>query len=48
VAWAGRGALDVNIAQSRYRKSVDFADPLAPDVTTRDNPILWNVSGSLI
>ena len=48
MTWAGRGSLNLGLAQSRYRKSVDFADPLAADVATRDSPLLWNVSASLV
>jgi len=51
LAWsmikAGTFSLDASLSQTRYRKAVDFADPAAPDPLTRDNPLVWNVGGSL-
>ncbi len=48
VSWDGHGSIEGSIATSSYRKNVDFADPLRADVETRDKPLLWNVSASLI
>ncbi len=45
--WANRGSFDVAISQSRYRKDVDFASALRPDLRVRDNPILWSATGSV-
>jgi iron complex outermembrane receptor protein len=49
LAWSmvrsGAFSLDASLSQTRYRKHVDFADPLAPDPRTRENPLLWNVAG---
>lgn len=42
----GRFGLDASLSQTRYRKAVDFADPLLDDPLTRDNPLMWNVAGS--
>lgn len=47
LTWSGRGAINLGLSQSRYRKTVNFADPAAPDVIARDRPLLWNVSASL-
>ncbi len=46
--WVGRGTLDFGLSRAKYRKSVDFANPLFTDVTGRDSPLLWNANGSLI
>lgn len=46
--WTGHGSLDASLAKSFYRKTIDFADPARADVVTRDRPLLWNLSGSLI
>ena len=40
-------ALDAGLSKTRYTKAIDFADPLLTDPVTRDNPLTWNVSGSL-
>lgn len=42
-----RFSLDVGISKSRYRKALDFADPVLADPVTRDNPLLLNVAGSV-
>ena len=42
----GRFGLDASLSQTRYRKAVDFADPLLGDPRTRDNPLMWNLAGS--
>ncbi len=47
-AWTGRLTLDLSLARSHYRKTVDFADPALTRGVTRDRPWLWNASGSLI
>lgn len=51
LAWSmlktGAFSLDASLSQTRYRKAVDFADPAAPDPLTRDNPLVWNLGGSL-
>jgi len=44
--WDGGLSLDASLAQSRYRKTIDFADPLLADARTRDDPTTWNVTGS--
>lgn len=43
----GRGSIEASVAKISYRKKVDFFAPARPDVETRDNPIVWNVSGSV-
>ncbi|WP_374531447.1 TonB-dependent receptor domain-containing protein [Novosphingobium sp.] len=35
--------LDGSIAQSRYRKAVDFSDPALGDLRTRDDPTTWSL-----
>ena len=47
VEWAKHGALDFGLSKSRYRKSVDWADPTLPTIRTADDPLLWNVGGTL-
>jgi len=51
LAWTMASAhgfsLDASIARSAYRKAVDFADPLVTDLRTRDDPTIWNLSGSV-
>lgn len=42
----GRFGLDASLSQTRYRKAVDFADPLLVDPQTRDNSLMWNLAGS--
>jgi iron complex outermembrane recepter protein len=46
--WRGRGSLDLSLSRSRYRKRIDFADPLRPDIAVRDDPWLFTATGSLI
>ncbi len=41
-------SLDAGLSRSRYTKAVDFADPLAADPVSRDSPITWNVSASIL
>jgi iron complex outermembrane receptor protein len=48
VEWAGHGSINVSLAKSQYRKTVVFADPLIATTTTKDNPLLWNISASVI
>jgi iron complex outermembrane recepter protein len=48
VNWARRGSLDVSMSKSRYRKTVDFANPLLPNIVTRDDPLLWSATGSIL
>jgi iron complex outermembrane receptor protein len=43
--WRGRGSLDVSLSRNDYRKRVDFASASRTDALTRDNSLLWNVSG---
>ncbi len=38
-------SLDASLSQTRYRKRIDFADPLVADPRTRENPLLWNLAG---
>ena len=49
LAWSmvkgGAFSFDASLSQTRYRKQVDFADPLVADPRTRENPLLWNVAG---
>lgn len=40
-------SIDAGLSRSRYRKTVDFADPALADPESRDDPWLWNVAGSL-
>ena len=50
MAYAGdfwnRLVVDASLSGTRYRKRVDFADPLLADVATRDTPLLWNLSAA--
>ncbi len=46
--WAGRGSIDVSLSKSRYRKTIDFADPTLPLLVTRDDPWLWTAAGSVV
>lgn len=46
MAWKDHATLDISVARTSYRKQVDFADPAAPDLRARDNPMLWSVAGS--
>ena len=48
VNWAGHGLLDVSLAKTRYRKSVDFANPVLPDTLSRANPLLYSATSSII
>lgn len=49
LAWSmvksGAFSFDASLSQTRYRKSIDFADPAVGDPRTRENPLLWNVAG---
>jgi len=40
----GGFTFDFNLARSRYRKAVDFADPALADPRTADDPTLWSVA----
>jgi iron complex outermembrane recepter protein len=44
----GRGVLNVSVSRSDYRKTVDFANPAAVDLSVSSAPILYNISGSAI
>jgi iron complex outermembrane receptor protein len=46
--WRRHGSLDLGLSKSRYRKTVDFARPSLPTARTADNPLLWNVSATVI
>lgn len=46
VVWDGGLSLDASLSQSRYRKTIEFADPLLADARTNDEPTTWNLSGS--
>lgn len=48
LAWRGRGSVDLSLSRSRYRKTIDFADALRPDISVRDDPWLATATGSLI
>ena len=39
---------DAGLSKTSYTKAIDFADPLLADPVTRDRPITWNVSSSLV
>ena len=41
-------SLDAGLSRTSYTKAINFADPLFGDVVTRDRPITWNVSGSIV
>jgi len=41
-------SIDAGLSRSRYTKAVDFADPLVLDPVSRDSPITWNVSASIL
>ncbi len=45
--WRGKASLDISLAKSTYKKTVDFADPLVTDPVTTDHPLLWSVGGSV-
>ena len=46
--WAGRGSFDISLAKTRYRKSVNFANPTLADSASRTNPLLYSAAGSII
>jgi iron complex outermembrane receptor protein len=46
--WQGRGSVDLSLSRSRYRKAIDFADLLRPDIAVRDDPWLATATASLI
>lgn len=46
--WAGRGSIDLSLSKSRYRKTIDFTDPMVPLLVTRDDPWLWSAAGSVL
>jgi iron complex outermembrane recepter protein len=46
--WSGRGALNVSISRSDYRKNVDFAAAASPDLNVASTPMLYNLSGSVV
>jgi iron complex outermembrane recepter protein len=48
INWANHGLLDVSVAKTRYRKSVDFANPALPDTLSRANPLLYSATSSVI
>ena len=39
-----RAGLDLALSRTVYSKAIDFAAPASPDITTRDNPLVGNVS----
>ncbi len=45
--WARRGSLDLSVSKSRYRKTVDFADPRLPTLLTKDDPFLFSATASV-
>ncbi|MEO7247901.1 MAG: TonB-dependent receptor, partial [Novosphingobium sp.] len=47
VLWRGKASLDISLAKSTYKKTVDFADPLLTDPVTTDRPLLWSVGASM-
>lgn len=46
--WKGWGSFDISLSRSRYRKAIDFADALRPDISVRDDPWLATATGSII
>jgi len=46
--WQGHGSVDLSLSRSRYRKSIDFADALRPDISVHDDPWLATATGSII
>jgi iron complex outermembrane receptor protein len=46
--WQGRGSIDLSLSRSRYRKAIDFADALRPDLAVRDDPWLATVTSSVV
>ena len=47
VLWRGKASLDISLAKSSYKKTVDFANPLLVDPVSVDHPLLWSVGGSI-
>ena len=45
--WRGKASLDISLAKSTYKKTVNFANPLLADPVTTDRPLLWSVGGSI-
>jgi len=43
----GHYGFDASISKTRYRKAIDFADPLLADPVTRDEPIVWNFGATM-
>lgn len=46
--WAGKGSLDISLSKSAYRKQVIFTNSALPVVNSKDDPLLWNVAGSIL
>ncbi len=46
--WPGRGALNMSVSRSDYRKAVDFSNPATPELRVASTPILYNINGSLV
>lgn len=42
----GRGSIGIAIQKSDYRKETRFADPLLPQVVSKDRPILFSANGT--
>jgi iron complex outermembrane recepter protein len=48
VALKNRGSFSVAIQKSDYRKDTDFANPALPIARTRDKPLLYSASGTVV
>ncbi len=46
VLWAKRVSFDFGLSKTNYRKEVDFVDSALADLTSRDNPLLWNLAAA--